>query len=762
VNPTTVLPSTVEAAFATARRVADAVLYEGYVLYPYRRSAPKNQVRWQFGVLVPPAASLLDPSERSSLRARVLLDADDQARLVVLVRCLQLQQRTVQAATGDGRFRAVPQLQGGGGPVLPFDEAVAHEHPIGPVAVGDLLGAPVRWTIVLPGGRDLGAVGLPDGQSAPDVQVGRVVRRRWTVRARVILRAERLSGRAGPVLVEVALENRTRWRVPRVDTASAPNREIPGVSARARWRDLAVRRALLGAHLLLGVAGGDFVSSLDPPDELHGAVRHCDADGVFPALVGGSRRAPAMLLSPIALPEDPQVAPESPGDFFDATEIDELLALRVLTLTDEEKREAAATDPAAARILARCEGLGPEGLQALHGTIRSLRSLGQPPLAGQRQLIEQRSIVDPPPLAGPPPLIEQSSLADEPPLAGPPSLIGLSSLADEPPLAGPPSPPGQPSTQAPEALVAPTDPWWDPGADEAASPGTDVALVGGRPTVAGDRVLLRPNRRADAQDLFLAGRTATVTGVFSDLDGQVHLAVVLDDDPGADLHRWFGRYWYFAPEELERLDDEEPDASAGLSASASSDGGDRGQARPRVLVAGIGNVFLGDDGFGVAVAQALVQRPWPAGVEVQDSGIRGVHLAYQLLDGWDLVVLVDALAGDDPPGTLSVVDLSVPGPEGPGTFGAAQGARAEPGEASAMDAHGMDPDTVLAMAESLGARVGRVVLVGCVPERLVEEIALSDPVAQAVPAACRLVEELVEEAIRDTERGPHDKKEVLR
>jgi hydrogenase maturation protease len=673
-----VLPPSLADLFAGARRVADAVLYEGYVLYPYRRSAPKNQVRWQFGVLVPPGAAALDPSERSRCAARLALEGDAGTTLVVLVRCLQLQQRTVQAPRGAGRFSPVEELVlASGARVLPFDEAVAQERALGPIPLGNLLEEPIRWTFQVPGGRDEELI------PAGDQVAGRLVRRRWALQGRLTLRAERLGGSSGPVLLDVVVENRTRWRdVPPGPVGGGPVGGGPlvaseglgaepaslpgGISPRARWRDRVVRRSLLGAHLLLGLEDGAFLSSRDLPPEHQGLERRCSAEGVFPSLVGGSQRAPVVLLSPIALPEDPQVAPESPGDFFDATEIDELLALRVLTLTDEEKAEAMATDPASARILARCEGLGPPQIEALHGTVRSLRSLNQ-------------------------------------------------------------------GTDRPVGGVG-GEPWWDPEAEASVSPGTDVAMVGGRPTRAGDRVVLRPGRRADAQDLFLAGRSATVTGVFSDLEGRVHLAVVPDDDPGADLHRWFGRYWYFAPEELERL---EPEAD-----------------RLRVLVAGIGNVFLGDDGFGVAVAEELATRSWPAGVEIRDSGIRGVHLAYQLLDGWDLVVLVDALEAPDPPGTLRVVELGLPEP------GAGTGVEAE--EPSVLDAHGMRPEAVLAMAGRLGAQLGRVVLVGCVPEDLREGMGLSEALRAAVPEACRLVGELVDQALRDATRGPKDKKEVLR
>ena len=141
---------------------------------------------------------------------------------------------------------------------------------------------------------------------------------------------------------------------------------------------------------------------------------------------------------------------------------------------------------------------------------------------------------------------------------------------------------------------------------------------------------LRPSRRADAQDLFIAGRPATVAGVFHDVDGELYTwPWSLDDDPAADLHQWHGRYLYFHPDEVEVLD-----------VSVRRCGDDPA----RVLVAGIGNIFLGDDGFGVEVAGRLAGRRRPRGVKVVDFGIRGVHLAYELLDGYDLPVLVDAVS----------------------------------------------------------------------------------------------------------------------
>ena len=156
---------------------------------------------------------------------------------------------------------------------------------------------------------------------------------------------------------------------------------------------------------------------------------------------------------------------------------------------------------------------------------------------------------------------------------------------------------------------------------------------------------------------------------------------------------------------------------------------------PRIFVAGVGNVFLADDGFGVEVAKHLAGQPMPAGVTVADFGIRGVHLAYQLLEGYDVLILVDAARRGEPPGTVFVLEPD---------FSAED--RNERGENGfILDAHSMDPELVLGMLESLGGRVDRVLIVGCEPETIEERMGLSESVARAVPDAARLVVELVEQ-----------------
>jgi hydrogenase maturation protease len=149
----------------------------------------------------------------------------------------------------------------------------------------------------------------------------------------------------------------------------------------------------------------------------------------------------------------------------------------------------------------------------------------------------------------------------------------------------------------------------------------------------------------------------------------------------------------------------------------------------RTLVAGVGNVFLRDDAFGVEVVRLLAEHPAPDGVEIRDFGIRGVHLAYDLLNGCDLFVLVDAAARGEPPGTVTVLEVEVPD--------------AGPADGPVMDAHSMTPDGIFALLAALGGRPGRSLLVACEPADLSAGMGLSEPVQEALPHAVRTVEEIL-------------------
>ena len=237
----------------------------------------------------------------------------------------------------------------------------------------------------------------------------------------------------------------------------------------------------------------------------------------------------------------------------------------------------------------------------------------------------------------------------------------------------------------------------------------------------GARVRLRPRAGGDVFDLVLIGKSATVESVEQDLEGNFLVSVVLDEDPGAYLGmmRQPGHRFFFAPEELEMLPD---------------DGRTRPPAGPSILVAGIGNIFLADDGFGVEVAQRLAVRSLPAGVTVVDYGIRGYDLAYALMARPDHAILVDACPRGEAPGTLYVMEPDA-GELGPPS-----------GDPGFLDGHAMNPVSVLRLARSLGGELNPVIVVGCEPATLGPEegaIGLSAPVRAAVDEAVHLVESLI-------------------
>jgi hydrogenase maturation protease len=232
----------------------------------------------------------------------------------------------------------------------------------------------------------------------------------------------------------------------------------------------------------------------------------------------------------------------------------------------------------------------------------------------------------------------------------------------------------------------------------------------------GSRVVLRPRHGGDVMDRAMDGKLAVVEGIHQEVGGAMQLAVTLEDDPGRELGeaRQPGHRFFFSPGEVEPMAGPAPPAV-------------------RVLVAGIGNVFMADDGFGVEVVRRLADRPQPAGVEVADFGIRGMDLAYELQEDYDAVVIVDAVPRGKPPGTLYVIE-----------------AEPDPG-VRAVDTHGMDPVRVLALAQTLGRVPGRVLVVGCEPavrmtgdeEEIVME--LSAPVTAALDQAVAIVESLLED-----------------
>ena len=580
------------------RAIADAVLYEGYLLWPYSRSALKNQRRWTFGGVYPPDHSAVHPDDRCRMRTAV----PGRGRRGSWSTC----------ACGSCRCSGARYSTHG----RPVDEVVVDgtRHQTWEEAVEREVVAPAGVTV---------PIVVDAGSTEEELGEGARLRRSWDALRGTVAAAVAPAG-DGLARVTVEIQNRT---------------PAAGLS-----RQEALARTFCSTHTVLRAWGGTFVSLTDPPTRRRDAAAACHNEGTWPVLVGDDEAT--VLSSPIILEDHPQIAPESPGDLFDGGEIDQLLTLSILAMTDEERAEMRASRSARA------------GDPRAH---RGARAGG--PHAPAR--------------------------TDERPAGG----------------AG--------------AMSARPGDW---AALE--RPAVDAVEVGGVLVRAGSRVRLHPRGTGDVFDLALDGRDAVVESIEQDVaSDDVVVTVTVADDPGRDLgaRRQPGHRFFFAPAELEPL----PDAAPAPTGT-------------RVLVAGIGNVFLGDDGFGPALAERLSRRALPAGVEVVDYGIRGMDLAYALLDGWDAVVLLDASPRGEPPGTLSVIEPHV-----------------DPA-ARAVETHGMDPVKVLALVQALGGAPPRTLVVACEPvTRMTGEedeivAALTEPVRAALDSAELLVVELLDQITTPT------------
>lgn len=454
---------------AMARAVADAVVYEGYILYPYRASAQKNRTRWQFGVLMPADYADAEPNESAFSQTECVLEADDDAEVTVVLRYLQVQRRTIRDVTG----AQIDSLDLDGASITAWDEAVEHEVVVG-ATLADLRATPLVQQLDAPDAEEFEPVESTSGET-----VGHIVRRREHLQATLTIAATPLPGPWRAMRLRVRVTNGSRLS------------DEPGT------RDAALPMALVAVHAIVSVRRGEFISMLEPPEWARTAVDDCHNVGTFPVLAGADGGGDVILSSPIILYDHPTIAPESPGDLYDATEIDEILTLRTLALTDEEKRAARVTDPRAAAIIDRVDTMDAMTMDRLHGAIRYLRQVtGESP---------------------------EEPRADQ-----------LSGEVDAPP-----------AETAPPA-------WWDPDADASVSPETDSVVVNGITVRRGSTVRLRPGtRRADAQDMFLVGRPATIEAVLFDIDDQPYFALTLDEDPSAELQRSHGRFLYFTPDEVE-------------------------------------------------------------------------------------------------------------------------------------------------------------------------------------------------------------------
>lgn len=308
--------------FESVEKIAAAILYEGYILYPYRPTAVKNRQRWNFGTLYPQLyADAQRPAETFRLVAECLALTNDEAAFDVKIHALQLMRPpTVSSATGRDLVD----------PSLAWDEAVEQTWVHSGLRWKDLVARPFVLELMSAEGE---AEGL-----------------------RGVLRVAAESLEDGVCKLRVEFANTSAI------TDGAERRE-------------ALLRSFVSAHVLLGIHDGEFVSLLEPEKRFGDLVAGCRNVGVFPVLVGEEPERSMMLCAPIILYDYPSIAPESEGDFFDGTEMDEMLTLRVLTLTDEEKQEMRKGDPRARRILERTEALTEEAMLKAHGVVRGLREI---------------------------------------------------------------------------------------------------------------------------------------------------------------------------------------------------------------------------------------------------------------------------------------------------------------------------------------------------------------------------------------------------
>jgi hypothetical protein len=330
------------------KKIAEAVLYEGYLLWPYRRSSRKNQQRWTFGGVYPREYSVARGEDDPwIMQTQCLMRGDEQTTIEVKVRFLHVVERKVAMKTDEG-LQPVEELRVGGDLYLSWDEAAEREIAVGSFELSDLLRSAQKVQVDFAAGDTQESLAEPTGEV-----VGALVRSWRALRGAVEVGAKLLQ--EGAFRVTVRITNTTPWG--------------------GEDRESTLRQTFVSTHTTLEVEGGEFVSLTDPPEELAGAAEGCENLKTWPVLVGEEGDRSTVLSSPIILYDYPQIAPESPGDLFDGTEIDQMLILNVLNLTDEEKEEMRASDPRGREILERCESLSPEELMRLNGTFRDIRML---------------------------------------------------------------------------------------------------------------------------------------------------------------------------------------------------------------------------------------------------------------------------------------------------------------------------------------------------------------------------------------------------
>jgi hypothetical protein len=440
-------------------KIVHAALYEGYILYPYRRGSKKNRTRFTFGRVYPEAYSISQRgAEPFTMQTECLVRArTDAPALEVTVRFLQPVAREVgvlPAALPSPDLpehcepELVPELRVDDKVYQSWQEAVERQVSLPAQDLRALAARPQTVAFSFAASQTLEPIYDSRNQVA-----GVIVRRQAGLSGIVETSAEPVDAQVFKVRVSIA--NLT-----------------PVAPSGLDDQDAVLMRTFASTHTILRVSGGDFFSTTDPPAAYADAAGRCKNAGTWPVLVGQKGETGTVLSSPIILYDYPEIAPESPGDLCDGTEIDEILTLRIMTLTDAEKNEMRHADQYARQILERTEKLGRDEFLKMHGVMRDAAAFGE-------------DFFNP--------------------------SVPLESIS-----------------------------------------------IGGVRLSKGDRVRIRPKGRADVMDLALAGKVAIIEAVEQDAENRVHLALVLDDDPGKDLGmmRQPGHRFFYAPDEVEPLQGE--------------------------------------------------------------------------------------------------------------------------------------------------------------------------------------------------------------
>jgi hydrogenase maturation protease len=360
-------------------KIANAVLYEGYILYPYRPSAVKNRQRWNWGALCPQSYSEAQRgTEAWAMQTECLVEGGPDTILDVKVRFLHLLEREVgvpdadcalritgcgdgdiQSSFSDTDFSVVPSLEVNGKLFQTWQEAVERDVIMQGINLSEAVAEAQRLIFIFRSSKEIEPVrDESSGQIA-----GIIIRRQQAIEGAIELKVHEPAQSTSNSQSQKSRLFKINVRILNL---------TPLEDAQGRSRDEALMLSLVSTHTILSVRGDEFVSLLDPPDSFREAAASCENTGTYPVLVGEQGTRDCMLSSPIILYDFPQIAPESAGELFDGTEIDEILTLRIMTLTDEEKREMRGVDERARQILERTEMLPAEQLMKMHGAMRSL------------------------------------------------------------------------------------------------------------------------------------------------------------------------------------------------------------------------------------------------------------------------------------------------------------------------------------------------------------------------------------------------------